>query len=89
MIGGENQSPATGKIKRELPETISLERMRIAGDQIGDTCSRFERRQPYLQLTCRGRSEFFLGDGLFFTQLADFLVLVPNFQGVLILSFFT
>lgn len=89
MIGGESESPTSGKIKRELSEAIPLQRVGIARNQIGDTCSGFQSHQPQLQFTCRGRPELLLGDGLFFTQLTNFLVLVSNFQGNLILSFFT
>ena len=89
MIGGENKSPPTRKIKRELSEALPLKRMGIACDQIGDTYSRVQRQQPHLQLTCRSRPELLLGDGLLFTQLADFLVLVSNLQGNPILSIFT
>ncbi len=67
MVGGENESPTSDKIKRELSEAIPLERVGIARNQIGDACSGFQSHQPQLQFTCTGRPELLLGDGLFFT----------------------
>lgn len=81
MSGCEDQSPTSGKIQRKLSLAIPFEWMGITSNQISDPCSRFQCYQPYLQLTCRGRPEFLLGDGLFFAQIANFLVLVSNFQG--------
>ena len=63
----EDQSPTSGKIKRELSEPVTLKRVGVASNQIGDTCRRFESHQPNLQLTRRGRPELLLGDGLLFT----------------------
>ena len=89
MSGSEDQPPTAGQIKCKLSKAVPFEWVRVARNQISDTRRCFQRHQPHFQLACRGRPELFLGDGLFFAQLADFLVLVSNFQGTLILSVFT
>lgn len=89
MSRSEDQSPTAGQIKCKLSKAVPFEGVRVARNQISDTRSCFQRHQPHFQLTRRGRPELFLGDGLLFAQLADFLVLVSNFQGIPILSVFT
>ncbi|QXP84416.1 hypothetical protein KW115_01195 [Methylococcus sp. Mc7] len=71
---GKYQPPAPGKFKRELAITVTFERVRIAGDQLSYPRGGFHLLKAQQQLTRTGRPELLLGDGLFLTQLADFLV---------------
>lgn len=89
MGGDEYQPPAASKIKRELSGAVTLERVGVAGDELGDTRCSFQRQQAYFQLPRTGCAKFLFCDGLFFTQVADFLAFVANLQEAPILAFFT
>src|SRR5574338_261852 len=86
---GEDQSPAAGKVKRKLPGTVSLERVRISSLEVRHPAGSFHIAQSATQLTCAGRPELLLGDGLSFAQITNSLVLKVNLQGPSILSNFT
>lgn len=89
MIRGENKAPTTGEIKRELTCPIPFEWVRISRHQLGDPAYRFQVAQPSPKFARADRPEFFLSNGLFFTQLTEFLVSKVDFQGSPSLYVFT
>ncbi len=60
--------------------TISFQRMRVPRHKVRHSRRCIEVIQPGLQLTCRGRPEFFLGDGPFLAYLAQLFILEVNLQ---------
>lgn len=54
--------------------------MGIAGNQIRNPRCSLQLLKAQRQLACAGRSELFLGNRAFFTQITDLLVPEPDIQ---------
>jgi hypothetical protein len=69
VVRNEGDALSTGQIKSELPITISVQRVRIAGYKVGDDLSRLKVSVPASKLPGTVGSVLTLGFGLFQAEL--------------------
>jgi len=80
VAGGEHQTPPADEIEGKHPCSITLERVRIAGDENCDSLSSLQLLQSQQQSSGAGSPQLSFGDGPDLADLAELLVLEAKFQ---------